>query len=1063
MCPAGGETDGATRAAVPRASTAAPQVSGLRRPQLLQALDAVARDRMGLVVAPPGTGKTTLMAQWAAASGLPVAWCRLDAGATGRLVPLLARALAPHLLDDDAPATPEQLALALERLPGPVLLVLDDFHVLAGLPAEAELEQVLLLAPPQLRVLIGSRRMPGFNLARSELAALVVLTGEDLRFRTWEVETLFRQVHRAPLPPHDTAALTRYTQGWAAALQLFHLSTLDSQPADRRRAVHALAGRARYAQEYLTAQVLAGLPPQTTAFLVRTCVFDALTADRCNALLGTTDAQRTLRELVTRQALTTTTDGGETFTYHEVLRRHLETALREELGPAGTAEWYVRAAAILEEEGDLVEALRARARAEDWPGVRALLHESGERVFASPRQPRSRDQTWAGLLPTWLTASDPWCCLAEARRLLGDGRLEDAAAAAERARAQFTDASAQKLCDELRASVTAWRGGPVPPRPRWPDLLLAAARRHPLDVARRAAAADDPAARAVAGFAHLLGGDRRAGGRELRTLAEQPEGTAPGLALAARLVLATLEAIIAGRAAARAETRGGPLSSPRSSPFDQIYLEAERHGLTWLARLTSAIAVAGHGGDRRPMAALIGDLDARGDRWAAAIVALAWCLMRLPSGTVDTRTLDQLRHRLRELDAGVLEAWVSTVGALLAAAQQLPDTAEQARQAEAHARSAGVPGAAAIAYAALAAARAEDRDELLALARSTASSTGLDCRPWAWLPDMSPWSRDPAVPPVVEPDAADGGPVDPPASTGAPVATPLAAPAARPATSGPSAPSPSEPSSRPGRVLTVRCFGELQLLVDGQAPDLSGIRPRARTVLRFLAVHAGRPVHRELIADALWGELDPAAAMHNLQVSVSSLRAALEPGVPGRQSRLVVRDGESYMLALGPGSTSDVVEVDEALAAAARAARRRDVTGQRAALAAALGAYTGDVLPEEGPADWLVPTRERYRTRVAEAAALLAELALAAGDHAEAVWAAQRSVDIDEYRDDAWRTLVAALRAAGEPAAAERAARSYSQVLRELGLADDLSPAPGAPPPPARREPPAPPRTPRGS
>ncbi|WP_110852785.1 BTAD domain-containing putative transcriptional regulator [Georgenia satyanarayanai] len=1046
------EPDGAAGAALPRASTAVPQVNGLRRPQLLRALDAVARERMGLVVAPPGTGKTTLMAQWASASGLPVAWCRLDAGSTGRIVPLLHRALVPHLPDDDAPGTPEQLAMALERLADPVLLVLDDLHVLAGLPAEAELEQVLLLAPPQLRVLIGSRRMPGFNLARSELADLVVLTGEDLRFRTWEVETLFRQVHHAPLPPHDTAALTRYTQGWAAALQLFHLSTLDSQPADRRRAVHALAGRARYAQEYLTAQVLAGLPPQTTAFLLRTCVFDALTADRCNALLGTTDAQWTLRDLVTRQALTTTADGGDTFSYHEVLRRHLETALREELGPAGAAEWYLRAAEILEEEGDLVEALRARARAEDWPGVRALLHESGTRVFASPHQALSRDLTWAALLPAWLTASDPWCCLADARRLLGDGRLDDAAAAAERARAQFTDPSAQRLCDELRASVTAWRGGQVPPRPRWPDLLLAATRRHPLDVAHRAAGAEDAAVRDVAGFAHLLGGDRRTGSRELRTLAEEPEGTAPGLALAARLVLATLGAIIAGGANARAEVRAGPLSSPQASPFDQIYLEAERHGLTWLARLTSAIAVAGHSGDRRPMTAVIGDLDARGDRWAAAIVALVWCLIRLPSGAVDARTLDQLRRRLRELDAGVLEAWVSAAGALLAAAQELPDAAEQARQAEAHTRSAGVPGAAAIAYAALAATRAEDRDELLTLARTTASTTGLDCRPWAWLPDMSPWSRDPAV---ARPTDAD--PLDPAGPT------PVAASPAGPPASGPSAASPPEPDSRPGPVLTVRCFGELQLLVDGQAPDLSGIRPRARTVLRFLAVHAGRPVHRELIADALWGELDPAAAMHNLQVSVSSLRAALEPGVPGRHSSLVVRDGESYMLALGPGSTSDVVVVDEALAAAARAARRGDVAGQRAALGAVLAGYTGDVLPEEGPADWLVPTRERYRTRVAEAAALLAELALAAGDHAEAVRAAQRSVDIDEYRDDAWRTLVAALRAAGEPAAAERAARSYSQVLRELGVAEDLSPAPGAPPPPARPAPPAPPRTPRGS
>src|SRR5690625_874850 len=165
MCPTGAsrtDASGEAAGALPRANTAVPPVTGLRRERLLHALDSVVEDRMGLVVGPPGTGKTTLMAQWVTTCPLPVAWCRLDTGFTGagRLVALLHQALAPHLPADASPSptTAEELAVALERLAGPVLLVLDDVHVLAGLHAEAALEQVLLLAPARLRVLMGSRR-----------------------------------------------------------------------------------------------------------------------------------------------------------------------------------------------------------------------------------------------------------------------------------------------------------------------------------------------------------------------------------------------------------------------------------------------------------------------------------------------------------------------------------------------------------------------------------------------------------------------------------------------------------------------------------------------------------------------------------------------------------------------------------------------------------------------------------------------------------------------------------------------------------------------------------------
>ena len=54
---------------------------------------------------------------------------------------------------------------------------------------------------------------------------LVELDSEALRFRSWEVEELFRLVYREPLSPEGAAALTRRTGGWAAGLMLFHLST----------------------------------------------------------------------------------------------------------------------------------------------------------------------------------------------------------------------------------------------------------------------------------------------------------------------------------------------------------------------------------------------------------------------------------------------------------------------------------------------------------------------------------------------------------------------------------------------------------------------------------------------------------------------------------------------------------------------------------------------------------------------------------------------------------------------------------------------------------------------
>jgi DNA-binding SARP family transcriptional activator len=249
-------------------------------------------------------------------------------------------------------------------------------------------------------------------------------------------------------------------------------------------------------------------------------------------------------------------------------------------------------------------------------------------------------------------------------------------------------------------------------------------------------------------------------------------------------------------------------------------------------------------------------------------------------------------------------------------------------------------------------------------------------------------------------------------------------------------------------VVLVRCFGSYDIQVDGNRVDLSGLRPRARRTLRYLSMRAGRPVHREQLARALWGELDLGSAMHNLHVNISAVRRALEPRGPRRGEGLIRRDGETYMLPLPPGSDCDVARFEQRLSRA----RRLEHESPSSAVSgwqAAVDAYGGELLPEEGAADWVRPERERYALLAAGAAVSLAGACLRAGEPDRAVSAARYSIELDRWADAPWRLLVEALTALGDHAAALHARREYDAVLRELGVNRPVSHDPGTRPRPS--------------
>ncbi|HKT06103.1 MAG TPA: AAA family ATPase, partial [Rugosimonospora sp.] len=287
---------------------------GLVRRRLLDELAALRGGPLAIVVAPAGFGKTTLLSHYAHAFDGVVCWLSATPADADPA------AFAARVCDATGwPGAGADLESLFARGDGrEVLLVVDDAHYLEGSETEAALGRLLLGAPPHLHTAWGSRRLPGFNLSRHELSGLVVIDADRLRFRSWEAEELLRDVYREPLPPAEVAALARRLGGWVAGLHMFHLSTRGRTLPQRRAAVAAMDGRAALSRAYLARTVLAELPAALRDFLVRTTVFDVVTARRCNQLLGTRDSQQQLERLEQLQAFTTSHDGGRTYRYHEV-------------------------------------------------------------------------------------------------------------------------------------------------------------------------------------------------------------------------------------------------------------------------------------------------------------------------------------------------------------------------------------------------------------------------------------------------------------------------------------------------------------------------------------------------------------------------------------------------------------------------------------------------------------------------------------------------------------------------------------------------------------------------
>jgi LuxR family transcriptional regulator, maltose regulon positive regulatory protein len=417
------------------------------RTALLERLEAATATRLLCVAAPPGYGKTTLLAQWAERRAGRVAWVSLDrrdndpvvllsylAVALDRVEPVdpgLFRTLASPGAASAASLVPRFVA-GLSSMARPVAVVLDNLEQLANQDCLDAVAEVALRLPAGSQLALASRARPALPEALRRPSGLLREVGPDeLAMNGQEARAL---LEHAGVRPSDAqvAELLERTEGWPVGLYLASsAAAAEARPA--AGGVGAAAGNGQAAGRP-SAGLLDRLSEPTVTFLTRTAVLDQLSGPLCDAVLGVTGSDRVLASLAESELLLVEVDRrNRWYRYHQLLRELLLAEL-ERREPEQVPDLHRRAADWYEGRGLPELAVDHGQAAGDADRVARLVASLAFAAYAGGRVETVR--RWFGWFEDrGLVDRYPYLAVlgAQLETLLGDpASAERWAAAAER-------------------------------------------------------------------------------------------------------------------------------------------------------------------------------------------------------------------------------------------------------------------------------------------------------------------------------------------------------------------------------------------------------------------------------------------------------------------------------------------------------------------------------------------------------------------------------------------------------------------------------------------------------
>jgi LuxR family maltose regulon positive regulatory protein len=347
----------------------------LERPRLLNWLEEHAGQRVRVVTAEAGYGKTTLIADHVKRSGRRVAWIRLesaDADWVAMLSYLVAscREVIPDfgvgavnllqrvgVLNATRDMVLDIILSDLERsVTDPLTLVLDDFHAVQdGDDVRAIVSRLIELAPPTVHFVISGRRPPGSLLTRPTSQGQVVVLGtQELRFTRTEAGHLLANILGNPLDEDLIAILDDRLAGWGASLQLVGTSLIGLRPASVRVFIEELTSRSEPLYDYLVEHVLARQPASMRRVLSVASILERIEPRLLLAALsGETHASPRRIAAALAQAedagiIGRSSTGGSWWRLHPLVRDFMLSRLLESTGRPALLGMHLRVAQAAE-------------------------------------------------------------------------------------------------------------------------------------------------------------------------------------------------------------------------------------------------------------------------------------------------------------------------------------------------------------------------------------------------------------------------------------------------------------------------------------------------------------------------------------------------------------------------------------------------------------------------------------------------------------------------------------------------------------------------------------------
>ncbi|MBE0433884.1 hypothetical protein IBX73_10535 [candidate division WOR-3 bacterium] len=327
-----------------------PRVKGniLERERCTRMLQENTDQKLILINAGAGYGKTTLLSQFMAQTDLPCVFYHLEPGDSElaiffsyldagfrRISPRFGRRMKT-VLRMAAPATEHTDMIVgtfinefVENATGDTIIVLDDYHNIdPSRQIDEALDYLLCHAPQNLHLIIATRQRPVFAMTRLKTHnELMEMTHHDLKFNRREIDQLFRRTHGISLDRHELRALEEHSEGWVTSLQLV-LQTTGKDLSDRLRSHIPLPQQKIPGKwwstyfNYFAQEIYEREPPEVQDFMVSISILEWLDHDVCNKITGRRNSGEILRYLEQKNAFVSSMPDGN-YRFHNLFRDFL--------------------------------------------------------------------------------------------------------------------------------------------------------------------------------------------------------------------------------------------------------------------------------------------------------------------------------------------------------------------------------------------------------------------------------------------------------------------------------------------------------------------------------------------------------------------------------------------------------------------------------------------------------------------------------------------------------------------------------------------------------------------